>query len=182
MRPWPTLLMLACLTAQAADPTVVNGRPLSAAELQLVEQRTGGRVQPGRWWYDARAGLFGLEGGPTAGFAPAGMAVGGPLAADASRGHSGVFFNGRELHGSEVAWLATLGPVLPGRYWLNALGWVGYEGQSVPFVHLPSLVAQRYGSNVQRTPGGATIARGGSCLSISGKSSSGIGSWGASNC
>ena len=179
-------LLGARVTAQTPAPTrseiVINHVALTSVQVAAIERLVGGRLVPGRYWYDRTAGLWGYEGGPTAGFAIAGLDVGGPLTADASHGDTHVFFNGRELHRREVAYLMTLGPVLPGRYTLNALGWVAYEGQRIPFAHLPTLHAQRYGATASSTPGGAYIANGGGCLYITGKSSSGIGSWGASNC
>ena len=58
----------AAFAAQAGE-IVVNGRALPAAERQAVEQRTGVPLQPGRWWYDARSGLWGAEGAGAAGLA-----------------------------------------------------------------------------------------------------------------
>jgi hypothetical protein len=62
------------------------------------------------------------------GVLPAGLRLGGPLRADASRGTSGVFFNGRELTTNEVASLRQHVPVEPGRYWLDSSGNAGPEG------------------------------------------------------
>ena len=164
-----------------ASGTVINGHVLTQDEWQDVARRTGIRLLTGRFWYDARAGLWGREGGPTVGFAPAGERA-APLRADASAGRTGVFFNGRELHDLEVAWLRTLGPVVPGRYWLDARGWVGYEGQPMPFVNLAAVAAQRHAPGSSTTRGGTTMASGDGCISIGAKSSSGIGSWGAFSC
>jgi hypothetical protein len=50
------------------------------------------------------------------------------LRANASRGNTGVVINGRELHQLDVAVLQRLGPFLPGRYWMDALGNFGFEG------------------------------------------------------
>lgn len=169
---------------RAASEIVINGRPLSPAEIAAIERLVGGRLVPGRYWYDRMAGLWGYEGGPPAGFAIAGLSVGGTLQADASRGNTRVFINGRELHQLEVMYLMTLGPVLPGRYVLNAAGYVSVEGQVIPFAHLPSLHRQRWGapSSSHTTAGGASIVSGGGCLYVTGKGSSGVGSWGASTC
>jgi hypothetical protein len=131
--------------------------------------------------------LWGAVGGPAAGLARAGLDVAAPLPAAASRtagDHgTGVFFNGRELHLQEVRWLMSLGPVWPGRYWLDAWGNVGLEGQRLPFANLPALVAQRQGSAARAgASGGTWIGSDGHCVVVSGKSSSGIGNFGASNC
>ena len=81
----------------------------------------------------------GLEGGPTLGFIPAGLDVGGPLQADASGGGTGVFINGREIHPVDVAGLQQLTPVVPGRYWVDARGLCGYEGNPTPILDLAAL-------------------------------------------
>lgn len=182
----------AAVGAVRAQEVVVNGRALSAAELQWMAQRAGVPLPPGRWWYDARSGLWGPEGAGAAGFAPPGLPVAAPLPADASRGRAGVFINGRSLSDAEIRWLQTLGPVLPGRYWLDAQGHVGVEGHPVPFTNLGQLVQARAGGSHgsatpggtygSATPGGAWIAGSGGCVVISARSSTGIGSFGASNC
>jgi hypothetical protein len=108
---------------------IINGVQLNDAELQAVEQRYRVRLQDGSYWYDRRSGAWGYRGGPTVGAAPPGLDLGGPLAADASNGNTGVFVNGRQLHLQEVLQLQQLLPmVLPGRYWLDAAGNFGYEG------------------------------------------------------
>jgi hypothetical protein len=63
------------------------------------------------------------------------------------------------------------------------MGNVGLEGQALPFANLASLAQARAGAaRSSTTPGGAWIASQGGCVAISAKSSSGIGSFGASNC
>ena len=114
--------------AVASDTVVVNGQPLSAEETRALEQRFAIRTRPGRYWYDAVSGAWGFERGPTAGFLPSGLRLGGPLRADASGGGTGVFINGREIHPMDVAALSRLGPVWPGRWWVNAQGYFGPEG------------------------------------------------------
>jgi hypothetical protein len=174
---------LALLLDAAAQDVVINGRALAAEARVAIEQRTGVPLVAGRWWYDARSGLWGAEGQGPAGLAPAGLDVGAPLPAGASAGRSGVLINGRDLTLAEVRWLQTLGPVWPGRYWLDAWGNVGLEGQSIPFVNLPQRAAAAAATGgTATTPGGTWISSGGGCVSISAKSSSGIGRVGASNC
>jgi hypothetical protein len=92
-------------------------------------------IPPGRYWYDAISGAYGREGEPIAGQMISGLALGGRLAADASRGASGIFINGREITGGEKAYIERLcqTPVAPGRYWVLATGVGGYEGQSAFF-------------------------------------------------
>jgi hypothetical protein len=113
-------------TASAGMLVYVNGRSVDPSRLP-------GKVNPGRYWYDQATGAFGVEGGPTLGFVSAGLDLPGPLLADASGGGrgmlTGVFINGRELHPQDVAGLvASLGGVLPGRYWVDAQGNFGNEG------------------------------------------------------
>ena len=136
----------------AADRTiVVNAEALSARQIDTLESTYGTRLLPGRYWYDARTGWWGLDGGPVVGVVAPGLAVGGALHADASHGTTGVFFNGRELHLLEVAYLRMLGPVLPGRYWVDAIGNAGFEGIAWPFANLYVLAQQRYGDRGPHT-------------------------------
>jgi hypothetical protein len=63
------------------------------------------------------------------------LALGGALAADASRGNSGVFINGRQITAGEKSYIEQLcqTPVAPSRYWVMANGAGGYEGQPASF-------------------------------------------------
>lgn len=163
---------------------IINGRVFDAASRARLEAAAGTPLISGRWWYDARSGLWGREGQGAAGFARPGLDVGAPLPAKISGGRQGVFFNGRELSDAEVTWLRTLGTVIPGRYWLDAVGNVGFEGQNWAFANLWVLAWQRGGGGGTNstTRSGAWIASEGGCVIVSGKSSSGIGSFGASTC
>lgn len=123
------LLFLLPLTAEAQSSVVINGERVATSTLTVLEQRYQMRIQPGRYWYDARSGAWGFVGGPTMGFVVPGLDVGGPLRADASRGTTNVVINGRVLHGRDVMVLRQLvGTVYPGRYWMDAYGNVGVEG------------------------------------------------------
>lgn len=117
-------------SAQTDESNVVfNKTRLSEAFLSAFEKKYGVRIPDGDYWYDAKAGAWGLEGGPTLGFTRAGLKLGGPLRADASNGNTSVFINGRELHYYDVLSLQQLvGLVLPGRYWVDSNGYFGYEG------------------------------------------------------
>jgi hypothetical protein len=172
----------AALPSTAYAQTVINGLEMSRERLQQLRQATGVAAPAGRFWYDARSGLWGAEGGPALGFTRPGLDVGATLPADASRGRTGVFMNGRQLHEREVRWLQTLGPVWPGRYWLDPWGNVGFEGQPTPFVNLTLLTAQRNGASNSVTRSGTWIASEGGCVIVAAKSSGGIGSFGASSC
>jgi hypothetical protein len=75
-----------------------------------------------------------------------GISVGGPLRADSSGGNTNVFINGRELHFLDVLGLQQLGPVLPGRYWVDAYWNCGYEGGPALF-NLAQLMQVRSSGN-----------------------------------
>jgi hypothetical protein len=106
---------------------VVNGQPLTSAQLMEL-QSTYGAVIPGCYWYDVRSGLFGHCGRETAGVLRAGHRF-APLREDASYGNTTVFVNGRRLPAVEVMYLRQIfGSVVPGRYWLSGNGDYGFEG------------------------------------------------------
>ena len=109
---------------------VVNGVTLPAETVRELQQVYPVPIAPGRYWYDAISGGYGREGEPIAGQMIPGLALGGALAANASRGTSGVFINRRELTAGEKLYLERLcqTPVAPGRYWIMANGLGGYEG------------------------------------------------------
>lgn len=130
-----------------ARRVVVNDVRLDAERLAALEARYGVRVLDGAYWYDAASGAWGLAGGPTAGFIPAGLRLGGPLRADASGGTTDVYVNGRRLPAADVQALQPLtGPVQPGRYWLDAQGNVGREGGPA-FLNLVALARQARGGS-----------------------------------
>jgi hypothetical protein len=129
----PTLLADAPTEPPAAPPVasrsvVINGQRLSDRDIEKLAQTFHTEVRDGDYWYDRINGSWGRQGGPTEGFTVAGLDVGGPLSENASRGDTGVFFNGRQLHRLDVARLLQLGPVYPGRYWMDAMGNIGFEG------------------------------------------------------
>jgi hypothetical protein len=119
---------------------VVNGTTLTAAEIADYEKQFRITMLAGRYWYDPKCGAWGAEGGPTVGFLPANLKLGGPLEPDASgTTPTGVFINGRQIHPVDVAALQQVTPVVPGRYWVDAAGWCGYEGNPTPLVNLVQL-------------------------------------------
>ena len=109
---------------------VVNGMTLSAETVLALQQVYPVAIAPGRYWYDAVSGAYGREGEPIAGQMIAGLALGGPLRADASRGTAGVFINGRQITVGEKAYIEQLcqTPVVSARYWILFNGLGGYEG------------------------------------------------------
>ena len=116
---------------------VINGQELGEAELRDFGARYGVGPRPGRYWYDGKSGLFGAEGGPSLGWIMPGHAF-GTLSAKASNGTTGVFINGRELDAVDYSTLSRIAGtmILPGRYWLDGQGNVGYEGVDFPVGNL----------------------------------------------
>jgi hypothetical protein len=113
----------------AARQVVINRSRIPDDTLQLLETAFRTRIPDGRYWYDAVSGAWGIEGGHTRGFTLAGLPLGGRLPANISGGGTAVFINGRELHPVDLQALTQLvGPVMPGRYWLDAQGYAGFEG------------------------------------------------------
>ena len=72
--------------------------------------------------------VLGAEGHGAFGQTFPNLPMGGKLRPDASKGDTGVWVNGRQLHGTDVAYLQQCTPVIPGRYWLDAHGNGGVEG------------------------------------------------------
>lgn len=132
-----SLSPLALAQPDGGRPTgiVVNGIALNERTVQALQSVYPVRIAPAKYWYDAVSGAWGPEGGPIAGQMVAGLALGGPLRADASRGTSGVFINGRQITAGEKAYLEQLcrTPVLPARYWVLSNGVGGFEGGPANF-------------------------------------------------
>jgi hypothetical protein len=154
-----------------------NGHAATAGDLQVlaqIEQMYGRAAPAGDYWYDPVSGAGGAWGGPTLGFLPAGLALGGPLPANASGGGdgrlTGVFVNGRELHPIDVQVLvATYGQAIPGRWWVDGQGNAGPEGGPA-WVNLVQLARQRGGGadSYYRSDGtGNNVFVGGGCVSAS---------------
>lgn len=121
--------------ARAQTNVVVNGMAVPAETLAQLQMIYANAIPPGRYWYDAMSGAYGLEGGPAAGQILPGLSLGGPLDANASRGTSQVFINGRRITISEQSYLerACSTAIAPGRYWVNAAGIGGIEGFAPSF-------------------------------------------------
>lgn len=133
--------------APAAKPAAVegdvliNGRALTSQREDEFVQRYGVAPVPGSYWYDAKSGLWGLAGQAAAGFLLPGHDF-GALAANASNGHTSIFLNGREMPQQEVLVFGSLvGPIAPGRYWLDGRGSYGYEGLELPVGNLYVIAA-----------------------------------------
>lgn len=131
MRALAITFALLGMTAPAAAQqleVIVNHVRLTPGQLVVLSRMAGQPPRSGRYWYDGRSGAWGIEGGPALGQLPPNLGFGGPLRADASKGKSGVYINGRQLTRGEVAQLSRLGTVFKRRYWLDANGTFGFEG------------------------------------------------------
>lgn len=164
--------------AQAAPPAIeVNGKPLDAQGLQVLRgiEMSLGPVPSGRYWYDPASGGAGVWGGPATAYLGPGLPLGGPMPANASGGGHGrltaVFINGRELHPIDVQGLSRVGPVLRGRYWWNASGWVGYEGGPALFNFYAALEKKQAESGSHYRPGtnGRSTYVGKGCAAVHGR-------------
>ena len=140
---------------------IINGITVPKDKITSLEHTYGVPIQPGRYWYDKISGLWGVEGSPLMGQIVPDLDLGGPLKVKASNGTTGVFINGRELPMQEVIFLQQLGPVSPGRYWLDARGIGGFEGGPPQFDLGAAIAAQdkkkgggMYGGWNRTTPGG----------------------------
>ena len=169
-----------------ADPAAhysFNGHAATPNELVIVAQieRLYGTAAPaGDYWYDAASGAAGRWGGPTLGFLPAGLALGGRLPANASGGGNGrltgVWINGRELHPVDVQVMTSIyGRVIPGRWWVDARGNAGQDGG--PAVMNLIVLARQRGKAAEsyyRSDGrGNNAFVGGGCVSVNSTSGSG---------
>src|SRR5881227_406054 len=80
---------------------IINGRELTAQQVSAIGRLYKFVPRPGRYWYDTVSGAWGLEGHELQGFILTGHNF-GPMAANASAGNTGVFFNGREINLTEA--------------------------------------------------------------------------------
>ncbi|KAF0923525.1 hypothetical protein E2562_006408 [Oryza meyeriana var. granulata] len=76
----------------------INGHPISERALKKAEKKAG-PVEPGSYWYDYRAGFWGVMGRECIGIIPPFVReFNYPMASNCASGDTGVFVNGRELH------------------------------------------------------------------------------------
>jgi len=136
-------------TVSNVPEIIMNG--IAWNENMIIEFEKIYRVKPlpGNYWYDTKSGLWGIWGGDAVGFIYSGHQY-GILTRNSSNGNSGVIINGRELPVSEViTWQQiTGGSAVPGRYWLDSQGNLGYEGSPYAVLNLYVVAAQNsYGGN-----------------------------------
>lgn len=123
----------------------INGGAPNVPVLLALEARCRTRLNDGDYWYDPVSGACGLWGGPTSGFLPPGLGLGGQLPANASGGNTGVFLNNRELPLMDLLnlnqVLVLVNSRLPaGRWTLDHNGNLGPEG-GVALVNLMQIMA-----------------------------------------
>jgi hypothetical protein len=119
----------------AESAVYVNKSQLTSRQLYGLKVLYGSVPSPGRYWYDSRSGLFGIEGSGAVGFLQPGHSL-GPLASDASSGDTNLFLNGRELKATEAAFYRRLG-VTRGHWWLDGYtGLLGMQGYATPVISL----------------------------------------------
>uniref|UniRef100_A0A0E0JLA9 Uncharacterized protein n=1 Tax=Oryza punctata TaxID=4537 RepID=A0A0E0JLA9_ORYPU len=76
----------------------INSHPISERALKKAEKKAG-PVEPGSYWYDYRAGFWGVMGRECIGIIPPFIReFNYPMASNCASGDTGVFVNGRELH------------------------------------------------------------------------------------
>lgn len=142
-------------TQVQARSVVVNGVALSMEKITELEAKYKTKIVDGNYWYDGKSGAWGKAGGPVEGYLEANLGIGGALSASASgKSGTGVFINGRELHATDVANLNTLfkaygATTIPGRYWADASGNFGIEGQTTALGNLMTMV-----QGLQKSGGG----------------------------
>ena len=158
----------------AAGRVMINGKALPRA-IRVALLRRGVRIASGRYWYDRRSGAWGFQGGPTRGIITAGLRMGGRLKANASRGRSGVYINGRQLTYTEARTLRRLVRTLPrGSYWVDRWGNAGRVGGPA-LVNLRRLATARSGRSGRGGGNRNWLVRGGKYGGRSGISLAGDG-------
>lgn len=87
----------------------VNGHPIPDRVVKKAE-KLAGPIQPGSYWYDYRAGFWGVMGQPCSGIIPPVIEeFDYPMPEDCAAGNTGVYVNGRELNQKDMDLLAGRG-------------------------------------------------------------------------
>ncbi|KAJ6679793.1 EXTRA-LARGE G-PROTEIN-LIKE [Salix purpurea] len=88
---------------------MVNGHHIPDRVVKKAEKQAG-PIHPGQYWYDYRAGFWGIIGGPCLGIIPPFIEeLNYPMPENCAGGSTGVFVNGRELHQKDFDLLASRG-------------------------------------------------------------------------
>lgn len=112
------------LVTNSKTRVIVNGHALSNSAIKAAEERAG-RLRPGSYWYDCKAGFWGVVGGPCLGILPPFIEeLNYPMSKNCSNGDTQVYVNGRELHLKDLGILSQRGlSKKPGRAYT-----VGFDG------------------------------------------------------
>ncbi|BBH03449.1 Protein of unknown function D [Prunus dulcis] len=87
----------------------INGQPLADHVVKKAEKRAG-PIRPGDYWYDFRAGFWGVMGQTCLGIIPPFIEeFYYPMPTNCAAGNTGVHVNGRELHQRDLDLLASRG-------------------------------------------------------------------------
>ena len=152
----------------AATGVFINEREVSQAQLRALQALYGAAPPAGRYWYDARSGLYGYWGREAWGYIRPGHDF-GALSSRASNGNTGVFLNGREINLAEAAFFQRIfGVVYRGNFWLDGrTGYVGVVGNPMPIANLVEAIRRSGATNSSeyhwRDGSGAVISSSGNC-------------------
>ncbi len=143
--------------AEGQNTVYINNKKLTSEQIEELTTVYGFPPKPGKYWYDSSSGSYGVWQGPSLGVIFPGHDF-ADLPADASNGDTGVFINGRELPEADVLFLEWILLVsrVQGRYWQDALGNIGYEGDPNPLVNLYAAYQQRAQLGSSYSSGGAS--------------------------
>lgn len=122
---------------------IVNGQILDDLQIAEITETYGVAPLPGSYWYDFQSGLYGVDGYQAFGFMFPGH-IFPDMDPQCSAGDTEVYVNGRHLpQGEWLVWSQILGYwIMPGRYWLDAYGNAGYEGNPIPTTNLYTATQQ----------------------------------------
>ncbi|KAH0448421.1 hypothetical protein IEQ34_022221 [Dendrobium chrysotoxum] len=106
-------------TESGRSKVSVNGRSISDRLVKRAE-KLAGPIHPGYYWYDYRAGFWGVMGHACLGIIPPFIEeFNYPMQKNCAAGNTGILVNGRELNDKDLTLLASRGlPVTQGRSYI----------------------------------------------------------------
>ncbi|KAL1191593.1 Extra-large guanine nucleotide-binding protein 1 [Cardamine amara subsp. amara] len=94
---------------EGRSDVAVNGHPVAERLVKMAEKQAG-PIRPGNYWYDYRAGFWGIMGSHCLGILPPFIEeLNYPMPENCAGGTTGVFVNGRELHQKDLRLLTARG-------------------------------------------------------------------------
>ncbi|KFK37404.1 hypothetical protein AALP_AA4G252600 [Arabis alpina] len=94
---------------EGRSDVIVNGHPVAERLVKMAEKQAG-PIRPGNYWYDYRAGFWGVMGGQCLGILPPFIEeLNYPMPENCAGGTTRVFVNGRELHQKDLRLLTARG-------------------------------------------------------------------------